>query len=136
MLTLPNGTHRSLAGAFPDWCEMGFQTFTGCMDYTAEFDWPGGTDSGLLELGEVCHAAVVQLDERKDSVRVPFRPFRARLRGLTPGRHRLKVRVFNTQANDHCGDPRVNYWGRNLDRRMLRSGLFGHVRLTSLQTEV
>ena len=135
VLVLPDGKRRSLTKGFPDWCELGFTTFTGRMDYTAEFDWPSGTDSGLLELGEVCYAATVQVDDRKETVRVPFRPFRARLRGLAPGRHVLKIRVFNTQANDHCGDPRVNYWGRNLDRQVLRSGLFGPVRLTSLCTQ-
>lgn len=133
-LTLPDGRQRDVTGAFPDWCALGFASFTGSMEYRAEFDWPAGADTALLDLGEVCCAALVQLDDRADRQRALFSPFRVRLAGLTPGRHVLKLRVFNTEANAHCGDPLTGYyWPRDLDRQLLKSGLFGPIRLTPLQ---
>jgi len=129
-LVLPDGSRHSLENRFPDWCELGFAEFSGTMYYTAEFEWPAGFECGLLHLGDVRHAATVQLDDREDVIPAPFVPFQVALSGLTPGPHSLKVRVFNTQANDHR---KKQYWGRELDYRKLSSGLLGPVRLTACE---
>jgi len=135
-LTLPDGSERPLEGAWPTWAELGYPTYTGWMTYRTELSWTSGSETALLDLGDVGYAAVVLLDG-KEVAQVPFRPYRELVQGLTRGDHTLEVRVLNTPASQVCGTRvrEIERFGPAPnqkvlpDRDKLRSGLFGPVRL-------
>jgi hypothetical protein len=127
----PGGTRRRIGYPLPEWSTFLSSTYTGSVTYEAELDWPAdaGTDTGLLDLGDVRHAAEVRLDDGEVTHSVAFRPFRCLLTGLNPGPHRLRIEVWNTPANAHREE---RYGGRELDLPKLRSGLFGPVRIVPM----
>ena len=46
---LPDGGLYSLNGErFPDWSELGFPEYSGCMGYQAEFEWPPGAERAVI----------------------------------------------------------------------------------------
>ena len=130
-LMLPDGRRHEGGEALPDWTQIGFADYTGWMSYRASFEWSAPQTTGLLDLGEVCAAAEVSLDG-KPVGSSPFRPHQLLLNNLTLGRHQLEVRVLNTLANRMSGKPEStpDYYLRMVDRRKLRSGLFGPVSIT------
>jgi len=135
-LTLPDGSERPLESAWPTWAELGYPTYTGWMTYRTELSWTSGSETALLDLGDVGYGASVLLDG-VEVTRVPFRPYRAYLQGLTRGEHTLEVRVLNTPASQVCGTRarEVERFGPAPnqkvlpDRDKLRAGLFGPVQL-------
>jgi len=135
-VTLPDGTERAMEGTWLSWGELGLPTFSGWMSYRTTFVWDSASMVASLDLGDVCYGAEVWLDGAKVAT-MPFRPYRATIRGLTPGEHALDVRVLNTLANEVCGtrEREIERFGPEPshkvlpDRSKVRSGLFGPVRL-------
>jgi len=141
-LILPSGRTVAIEKEFPEWREVGFPTYSGWLTYTVDFQWPYSISTAKLDLGEVCHAALVFLDGKKVA-ESPFRPHQVTVSGLTAREHRLDIRVLNTFANENCGtrEREKELYGDLLpdsltwDRRKTRSGLFGPVTLTPLKSQ-
>ena len=87
-----------------DWAQRpGLELFSGTLDYRAPLDTPAEADEVWLDLGHVGDMAEVRLAGAPCGVRL-WPPHKVRLgRGLTPGPHRLEVRVTNTMANAYEG---------------------------------
>ena len=96
----------------------------------------------MLDLGEVCYAAEVFIDQVKVAS-APLRPYQVMLQGLTPGSHHLEVRVLNSLANQTCGsrERELALYGSSshpmlvADRRKIRSGMMGPVALQGMKDE-
>lgn len=134
-LATPDGKERLLnPDAMPDWEQLGYGDYYGYMRYAVSFDWAGGPL--FVSLGQVCHSAVVSLDQKinpeEEGRLLSFAPFGGLFGQPEPGRHTLYVYVQNTPANRCLGaleaEKSAGDQGQNdADRKMLRSGLFGPV---------
>ena len=110
------------------------------MTYTAEFEWSEAAQQAVITLNELYSHAQIYLDGQHVA-NVAYRPYSAVISGLTPGKHQLQVKVYNTQANEVCGTLEVEqekYHGRfahlaHYDRRRIKSGLLEPVRLIPIQ---
>lgn len=133
-VSLPDGGLYSLNGErFPDWSELGFPEYSGCMGYQAEFEWPPGAERAVINAPELYSHAEILIDGRLIG-KMAYRPYRVEL-DLSPGKHHLEIRVYNTEANSVAGTLRLEqerYHGRfahlaHYDRRRLKSGLLAPV---------
>ena len=141
-LSLPDGQKIELKGVLAEWGTLGFPNYSGWMAYDTDFTWDGPENSALLDLGEVCYAAEVFIDQVKVAS-APFRPYQVMLQGPTPGSHHLEVRVLNSLANQTCGsrERELALYGSSshpmlvADRRKIRSGMMGPVALQGMKDE-
>lgn len=99
------------------WSELGQPRLSGAAVYRKTFIIePGWTEGKLwLDLGVVHEIAEIEIDGRAVGV-VCWAPWRIELPPLSPGQHRLRIKVTNTPINALEGKARV-------------SGLLGPVRL-------
>ena len=106
-----------------DWSHHpGLELFSGTLCYRTVFTIPDAADQVGLDLGAVGDIAEVTLDGKPARVRM-WAPYRVVLAGpVTPGRHRLEVRVTNSMANAYEG-------------AQLPSGLMGPVQLILRQRQ-
>ncbi len=134
---------RQVRGALKSWADYGQPGFWGAARYRIDFDVERVAPNEVLELGEVAYSARVKLNGQDLGQRA-WRPFRWDVgKALRRGRNVLEVEVVNTRANDLAGDAGrireveqkgwlknsyINMYGK-FDREMVRSGLFGPVRL-------
>ena len=106
-----------------DWSHHpGLELFSGTLCYRTVFTISDAADQVGLDLGAVGDIAEVTLDGNPAGVRM-WAPYRVVLAGpVTPGRHRLEVRVTNSMANAYEG-------------AQLPSGLMGPVQLILRQRQ-
>ena len=127
-------TLRPLAQLVP-WTRLGLADHTGFGVYETTFDWQGGALE--LALGEVRFAAVVLLDDKE--YKLPMAPHTLRCT-LGAGRHTLRVRVLNSNANrifsgEDLGRSNFSggYWQLyQFERDYCDCGLLGPVTVTPL----
>lgn len=136
-IALPDGTSRSLSGdEFPCWAELGFPGYSGDLVYTAEFEWSSSAEKAVISAPELYSHAEFFIDDQLVG-KMAYRPYEIEISGLTPGKHELKVKVYNTEANLYCGTLEIEkerYHGRfahlaHYDRRRLTSGLLRPVEI-------
>ncbi|HPP66799.1 MAG TPA: hypothetical protein PKX05_02665, partial [bacterium] len=144
-LKLPSGEIVSIKEPFPLWNNLGYEGYSGFMDYYAEFICDKHINPAILELGTVYYCATCFIDNKKAGDAI-FTPYRIILKNLSRGKHSLKIRVFNTPANEICGDKtrfrRLQQKGvfngtyapiyLSIDRKKIASGLLGKVRIYSI----
>ncbi len=142
ILKLPSGRQIPLKEPLPSWNDLGYQGYSGVMTYRAEFICRKDAKIAILELGKVCYAATVFVDNKKAGD-VIFTPFKIVLKDLKKGKHQLKIQVMNTPASSICGDRKklrmLEEKGvfngtyapiyLSIDRQKLTSGLLGPVRI-------
>jgi hypothetical protein len=105
-----------------NWETHGLAEYSGGLRYTRDLDVP---DAARLDLGTVRGTAEVQIDGVSIGARF-CSPYTFDLTGITPGKHRLDIEVFNTAAPylDAVSPTHFIFPGQNT------SGLFGPVRIT------
>jgi len=126
--------------SWSDSSDAGVKFFSGTATYTKTFDWDGGTDGALLNLGDVQVMAEVKLNGCDLGI-VWKAPFRVKLGGaLRKGSNSLEIRVANLWPNRLIGDaalPEANRltWSSwepfKKDMPLLKSGLLGPVTIES-----
>lgn len=128
---LPTNETKHLSGElFPDWAQLGYPEYSGSLTYTAEFIWTSDKNKALLRAEQLYSHAEVFIDDQLVG-RMAYRPYEITVDNLSPGKHRLTVVVYNTEANRMCGTLEIEkerYHGRfahlaHYDRRRLKSGL-------------
>ncbi len=133
---LPNEATYALVGnEFPDWASLGYPTFSGSLLYSAEFDWDQA-GSVLIVADDLYSHAEIYIDDELVG-KMAFRPYQVIAQHLSLGRHSIKIKVYNTDANKVCGTlalEKERYHGRfahlaHYDRRRLLSGLLKPVKL-------
>jgi hypothetical protein len=133
--TGPDETAKKLDALLP-WTQLGLGDYTGFATYETQFAWDGGLCE--FDLGEVRFAALVELDG--EEIRLPMAPYRF-ARALTAGRHTLRIRVLNSNANRlYSGEDsgrsnfKGHYWMQyQFERAYRECGLLGPVTLTALR---
>jgi hypothetical protein len=103
----------------------GLDNHSGSFLYQRAFEWKEkGAKEVLLDLGEVGLAARVWINDRSIAD-LPWPPYRADISSaIREGTNRLKVEVFNSQANAMAVGP----WRYRL-HNIARNGLHGPVRV-------
>ena len=138
---LPNNHLQPLTeDAFPDWAALGFPEYSGHLVYQAEFEWPYDTDQAVIAAPELYSHAEIFIDDQLAG-KMAYRPYRVKVNGLEPGKHRINIKVYNTEANSVGGTLKLEqerYHGRfahlaHYDRRRLKSGLLAPVQIYPVQ---
>jgi len=134
-VTLPDSKEVRLDGKkWPDWASLGWPEYSGYIKYTAYFDYDLGETDAILCMPFLHYHAIVSVDG-KEAGRIAYKPYELILRGLSKGRHKLEIKVYNTGANEVVGTieaEKKRYSKRfahmaAYDRKRIKSGLLGPV---------
>jgi len=134
-VTLPDSKEVRLDGKkWPDWASLGWPEYSGYIKYTAYFDYDLGETDAILCMPFLHYHAIVSVDG-KEAGRIAYKPYELILRGLSKGRHKLEIKVYNTGANEvvcTIEAEKKRYSKRfahmaAYDRKRIKSGLLGPV---------
>ncbi|NLM09718.1 MAG: glycoside hydrolase family 2 [Clostridiaceae bacterium] len=134
-VVLPDKKEVKLDGKnWPDWTSLGWPEYSGFMKYTSYFDYDCDQTEAILYMPELHYHAAVYVDG-KEAGKVAYKPYELVLSGLSKGRHKLEIEVYNTGANQVVGTieaEKKKYSKRFAhmaahDRKWLKSGLLGRV---------
>ena len=134
-IVLPDNSEKQLDGRnWPDWGSLGWPEYSGFMKYISYFEYDSDITNAVLCMPGLHYHAIVYVDGQ-EAGRLAYRPYRLYLSGLTKGRHKLEITVYNTGANEVAGtiETEKKKYSRRFahmaayDRKRLKSGLLGPV---------